>query len=376
MKLGIIRLYTGESGEVGYYNIQELGLAKALAKKGISTDIFFLVDKRENKEIVINQVTDKVRVIYIPAIKFANHGIISPKFILDYKLDIVHLLSDNQLMVPSFIKFCNKNNIPVYSYVGTIESDTNNKLKKIVMDFIAKRNIDCFKKSNIVVKTPNVKEKLEGYGVENVKLIPVGLDLDIIPNVDLDKYELRKELNISIDKKILLFVGRLEEYKNPIKAIELFKELRKTSNDYILIVIGQGSLKSELTSLIENYKLNNDVILIDKIQNTQIHRYYKACDMFLNFNNKEIFGMSILEAMYQGCKVTAINAPGPNFIIDNEINGVILKDFSFETWIRKIEQYINDKSMAIKARERIEKNLNWDSIAKEYIELFKEIKGE
>lgn len=30
MKLGIIRLYMGESGKVGYYNIQELGLAKAL----------------------------------------------------------------------------------------------------------------------------------------------------------------------------------------------------------------------------------------------------------------------------------------------------------------------------------------------------------
>ena len=41
MKLGIIRLYVGESGKVGYYNIQEIGLAKSLAKKGIYTDIFF-----------------------------------------------------------------------------------------------------------------------------------------------------------------------------------------------------------------------------------------------------------------------------------------------------------------------------------------------
>ena len=33
MKLGIIRLYAGVSGKIGYYNIQEIGLAKGVRKK-------------------------------------------------------------------------------------------------------------------------------------------------------------------------------------------------------------------------------------------------------------------------------------------------------------------------------------------------------
>lgn len=376
MKLGIIRLYIGESGKAGYYNIQEIGLAKALARNGISTDIFFLVDKKLNKEIVVNKINNKVRVIYIPAFKIANHGIISPKFILDYDLDIVHLLSDNQIMVPSFIKFCEKNNISAYNYVGTIESDTKNKLKKIIMDVFTKRNINYFKKSNIIVKTPSVKKELEKYNVDNIKIIPVGLDLDIIPDIILNKTELRTKLNIQKNKKVLLFVGRLEEYKNPLKAIELLKELKDRSNDYILIIIGQGSLKNRLCNLIQEHKLDDNVFLIDKVENNKIHEYYKTCDMFLNLNDKEIFGMSILEAMNQGCKVIAVSAPGPNFIIDNEINGVVLETFDFNMWIDKIDKYINDEFITIKAKEKIEKNFKWDSIAKKYLELFKEIKGD
>lgn len=48
--------------------------------------------------------------------------------------------------------------------------------------------------------------------------------------------------------------------------------------------------------------------------------------------------MSILEAMYQECMVVAINAPSPNFIIDNNKNRIIMKDNDINTWIKIIEK--------------------------------------
>lgn len=372
MRLGIVRLYAGVSGEIGYYNIQEIGLAKALAKKGICTDIFFLVDK--NKEIIIKEINKKVRVIYIPSKKIFNHGIISPEFILNYDIDIVHLLSDNQLMVPTFIKFCNKHNIPIYNYVGTINSDTNNKFKKFIMSILEKRNIKWFKKSKLIAKTPTVKKELESRKVENVKVIPVGLDLDIIPQLKIDKVQIREQLNIPINKKVIIFVGRLENYKNPIKSIELMKKLKEISNDYFLIIIGQGSLKNKIVDLIKNYNLEKDILLIDKLENSKIHKYYKASDIFINLNDKEIFGMSILEAMYQGCNVIAIDAPGPKFIIDNKINGIIMKNYDLDKWINSIKENIENKCMSKLANRKVIDYFNWDSIATEYQYLFKVIK--
>lgn len=376
MKLGIVRLYVGESGKIGYYNIQEIGLAKALAKRGIKTDIFFLVNRNHANQIVIKDINDKVRVIYIPAIKLANHGVILPKFILNYDLDMVHLLSDNQIMVPSFIRFCNKNNIPMYNYVGTIMSDTNNKIKKFIMDRLTKRNIKYFNKSKTVVKTLNVQEQLKDKGINNTRLIPVGLDLDIVPKLKNGKMQFREELNIPLDKKILIFVGRLEDYKNPVKAILLMKALKDIDKNYLLIIIGQGSLKDKIDNLIREYKLEDNIMLIERVENVKIHSYYKASDMFVNFNDREIFGMSILEAMYQGCKVIAIKAPGPNYIIDNNVDGLIMDDFNISNWIKCIEKNINNETISEKATDKIRKCFNWDSIVEQYLALFKSIKGE
>lgn len=373
MKLGIIRLYMGESGKVGYYNIQELGLAKALLKKGIKTDIFFL-RKSKDKKILINNICDGIRIIYMPAFKLGNHGIINPRFILDYDLDIIHLLSDNQIMAPNFIKFCNKNNIPIYNYIGTIYSDTNNKFKKSIMNFLVKRNVRYFKRSINVAKTIQVKNALENQGVEKVKLIPVGLDLDIIPDIKKSKNDLRKELNLPINKKILLFVGRFEKYKNPIKALEVLKILNEISFNYYLVMIGTGSMKEKVLNYVNEYKLNNNIIIIDKIENNKIHNYYKASDVFLNFNDKEIFGMSVLEAMYQECKVIAISAPGPNYIIDNNKDGVIMKNFDYNKWAIEIDKVSNGNKLKLNPRNKIINVFNWNSIAEEYINLFLEIK--
>lgn len=375
MKLGIIRLYLGDSGKAGYYNIQEIGLAKALAKRGIITDIFFLVDKKQENKIIINEISNMIRIIYIPANKLFNHGIVSPKFILDYNIDIVHLLSDNQIMVPNFIKFCKKHNIPMYNYIGTINSDTSNKLKKFIMNNIENRNIKFFKKSNIIVKTPDVKKQLEDKGVKNIKFIPVGLDLDIIPKINTDKYSIRKKLNIPLDKKVMIFVGRLEIYKNPIKSIELFNELRKVSNDYFLIIIGKGTLKEKILNLINQYNIKKEVLFIEKIENYKIHEYYRASDIFLNFNSKEIFGMSILEAMYQECNVVAIKAPGPNTIISDKKDGLIMNDYDINKWITVIEKNINNEKMSKLASSKIINIFNWNSIADKYEYLFKNIRN-
>ena len=48
MNWAIVELYCGESGKLGYYNSQELGLARALALKNINVTIVY--PDREKKE--------------------------------------------------------------------------------------------------------------------------------------------------------------------------------------------------------------------------------------------------------------------------------------------------------------------------------------
>lgn len=351
MNLAMVRLYCGNSGKKGFYNMQELGLAKALARKGINVYIILLstLDKvlKEDKEF------PGVTLLTIPARKIANHGFFDCSIITKLKIDVVHLQSDNQIYAPYVMNFCKKNEIKCYNYVGTLKSDSNNLLKRKLMDILAKRNIRYYKKNFVFAKTPTVRKQLIERGIKDVEIAPVALDIEIIPIIKEVRSVLRERLKIPQDKKVIIFVGRLEEYKKPLNAIELISQL---GNEFYLIIIGKGLLKSKIFSKIKQYRLQNKVKYIESVPNEEIHAYYKASDFFVNFNDKEIFGMSILEAMNQGCTVVAVNAPGPEYIIEDGVSGYIVENYNEMKNILENSQLCSEES-----KQRILTNFQWEN---------------
>lgn len=125
------------------------------------------------------------------------------------------------------------------------------------------------------------------------------------------------------------------------------------------IMIGNGEKSDFIDKKIDELKLTRRILRIKGIPNREIHKYYKMADYFVNFNDHEIFGMSILEAMYQGCNVIAFHAPGPNTIID-ENSGFLTN--SLEDMLRIINARL--KKEEGKPRDRIVKNFTWDVSAK------------
>lgn len=354
MNLAMVRLYCGNSGQIGYYNSQELGLAKALVKYGIQVYIMILNDKI--KKIDEEIVSPNITVIYIPAKSIGNHGFFNCDNLMKYKIDVVHLQSDNQIYAPHVMKYCKKQNIKCYNYVGTFYSDSSNILKQKIMNLVSNRNARYLKKFTTFSKTPTVQKQLERKNVKS-KVVPVGLDIEIIPTIKESKEELRVRLGFPVDKNILLYVGRLENYKKPFDAIELIK---KVNDEYILIMIGEGSLKDAISEKVKRYCIEDKVIYIDSIPNKYIHEYYKLSDFFVNFNDKEIFGMSILEAMYNECIVIANTAPGPSYIIEHNISGYLTN--SLNEMIFYIKN--SNSEISLNARKRIMGNFTWDNSGK------------
>lgn len=320
MNIGIVVLYCGQSGKKGFYNRQEIGLAKALAQKNHECFVFYPVKGASN--VCEEQVSSGVHVIYVPAMTVGVHARFKWNILLKYNLDVVQINSDNQLFAPSLSAFCTNHGIRQYHYIGTINSD-NCGWKAILMQPAKKRRNRMFRCNKCFAKTPTVAEQLKKNGITDVEIVPVGLDESCIPQIKCNQMELRKELELPIDKKILLYVGRIDAYKNPLMTVELMKKL---DNDYFMVVIGQGSLENELTEIIDENNLTNRIRRIAAVPNSEIHRYYSGSDYFLNFNTKEIFGMSILEAMYNGCCVIAYHAPGPDYILGDSKVGFLVSD--------------------------------------------------
>lgn len=321
MRLGIVRLYVGSSGIKGFYNSQEIGLARTMKKLGYEVFIFI---PTLGIKLPYEYEEDNITTIHVPAKTLGVHSMFDWKILKEYNIDVVQLGADNQLFAPDIISYCEKNDILIYLYIGVTESDTNRIIKKLIFNILFKRNIRLYKKHMCFAKTPSANMKLKTYGINKTELAPVGLDIEVIPDIEQSKSELRNKLNIPIDKTTLLYVGRMDSYKRPLDAISLVKSL---ADDIYLIMIGDGSLYSTISNEIEKLDLKARVRQIKRIPNSEVQEYYVASDYFLNFNTKEIFGMSILEAMYHGCNVIAYHAPGPDYIIEHGISGHLCNNF-------------------------------------------------
>jgi len=359
MLFGIVELYCGKTGKKGFYNSQEIGLAKAVKKLGYDPVVFFpAVGQKDIRE---EQTEEGIRIVYVPAKAIGVHSLYDWNILLKYDIGIAQVGSDNQIFAPNVLSFCDRHQIPAYCYIGTLVSHSDNSLKKAVMNGMLQRNIHAYQRHKCFVKTPSVLQKLQEYGIRDIDIAPVGLDVSIIPEIPQTQQQLRQQIGLPRDRIILLYVGRLDEEKRPIEAIRLLNRLKDSAH---LVMIGSGNLKEEIRKETAELGLEAQITRIEQIENTKVHRYYRACDYYVNFCDKEIFGMSILEAMWHGCTVLACHAPGPDYIIENGVSGFLVNDTSEMAALIQEKQRLPEDVI----HQRITDNFTWEKTAKKMLD--------
>ena len=365
MRIGILVPSIGAFGQKGFYNAQEIGLAKALGRLCSEVKVYRLIDRFAEERTGQIEGCNNATVWFLPAKRIGNNGFVDLS-ILDSMLDALVFFSDTQIIVPQVARWAKRNGVLLLPYIGVIESHSASKLKKTVMDFLFARNVAIYKKHHCMVKTPKVKEALHQLGVNQITVAPVGLDLSLLKAdyTQADTEMLKQKYGYATKEKVLLFVGRMTEEKQPLRMIGLFDKLYHQDCDYRLLMVGVGELRDAVDSTVEIRGLSNYVQIIDRIPNKNIWELYRIADSFVNLNQQEIFGMAILEAMYYGCKVVAWKAPGPSFIIEDGVSG-----FLADSDVGILEA-IAEKTIAPKeTHERIINHFTWDKTAEKIVSL-------
>lgn len=359
MKIGLLITSIGNFGKKGFYNAQEIGLAKELDKLFNKVTVYKLVTKNENFMSERVEGCKNTILQTLPSKHFGNNGFVDLKQ-LDTDLEVLVYFSDTQISVPSVYKWAKKNKIKFIPYIGVLKSHSTSTIKKAIMNFLFKRNIRIYRQSHCFVKTPKTEKELEKLGVKNITSTPVGLDLTLVKSnyADYDVIKLKQKYQYCPEEKIILFIGRLVEEKQPIRMIEIFMELVKQDDNYRLLMVGTGGLKENVIKAINAAQLGNFITIIERIPNNDIWELYCISDTFINLNQQEIFGMAILEAMYYGCKVVAWKAPGPNLIIENNVSGYLVNSNQ-----EVIEKVLDSRDIKLASHKRIIEKFTWKNTA-------------
>lgn len=323
MRVGIAVPYIGNFGAAGFYNSQELGIAKALLAFGHEPVVVKTYDTLRGRREERATPPHGIELHVLPAIPLGSHGLFSTRHLSRLGLDRLIALSDTQMVLPWLDAWCRRRAIPLLPYIGTIDSDKGRR--GWVSRWSRARNLSAYRRRHCFAKTPAVLESLRREGVERATLMPVGLDQDLlVPGIDHQAAEARELLGIPASGPLAAFVGRLMPYKDPLALAPLLNQLCEGGGSWRLVLIGDGPLRIELEGAFRSQGVEDRVMFITSLRQTEMWKVYRAADVLINLNPQEIFGMSILESLYYGTPVVAVDAPGPRFIIREGVDGFLV----------------------------------------------------
>lgn len=142
-------------------------------------------------------------------------------------------------------------------------------------------------------------------------------------------------------KHKLLFVGRLNmQHKGLDYLVLIIKEVLKVYSDVELTIVGDGPDKDALKNLIFDNNLESNIKLIG--QSSNVKKYYQESNIVLVPSRWEGFGVVLVEAMACGTPVIAYENKGPNEIISNNIDGILIKQYDVEKFSAAIIELLSD----------------------------------
>ena len=364
MKLGILCTMINGFGRRGYYNSQEIGLGRALARKGHEVMIYKGIDPSEKEEKV--QVEKNLTIWYLPMKHLGAHGFMDCKY-LDPQLKALFCFGDQQIFLPHVYRWCRRRRIPFVAYVGTAHSLDSNFKSKVMNALFAAGTLRIYKKNPVLAKTSAAKEELRQLGVPHAVIAPVGLDTAVLKkNIPADeKMRLRKEHGFEADDVILCNVSRLSWEKRPLELIDLFLQV-KGKKKFKLIIVGNGPLEEELNEKIRKNGLEKEVKIYPNVPYEKMWEIYEMSDYYLNMNKGEIFGMAIMEAVYYKTSVAAIRALGPSVTLkDMKGHKLCENDDEMAEWITG--PYPSEKDLK-ESSEKMAATFTWDRCADAFLQ--------
>lgn len=210
----------------------------------------------------------------------------------------------------------------------------------------------------------------KGYKKKIIE-IPLGIDEKLYrPGIDIEDINKKYDL----DSFTIGFVGRVEHQKGIFDLIEALNIMKEYN--WKCIIVGNGSLLSDVKKKVEEYWLADRVIFTGAVVPEDIPLYMNAMDVLIvpsrtTSNWKEQFGRVIAEAMACGVPVIGSDSGAIPEVIGS--GGVIFKEGDIDGLKNSMIKLMENKEY----RERLKKNAlekvkqySWNSISRQFDELY------
>ena len=248
----------------------------------------------------------------------------------DFQPEIVHI-QDHYPICRSVVREAKKRNIKI---VGTNHFMPENlaayvpvlsKIKPIYNRIMWKWMLAVYKKVDVLTTQSNVAGEIVRANGLCVPAFPVscGIDLDrFFPDPSVDRTTCRNQYGLDPDRKIFLFVGRVDREKRIDILLRAFHQLQR--DDIQLAIAGYGAAMNELQALAKELNLQERVRFTGFVHE-DLHVLLNSIDVFVMPSEAELLSLATLEAMACGRPLLLANALALPELVTQNVNGYLFK---------------------------------------------------
>lgn len=200
------------------------------------------------------------------------------------------------------------------------------------------------------------KELIELYHADpnRVRVVHPGVDLDVfIPG---NQISARKDLGLSDDAIVLLFVGRIQPLKAPDVLIEAAAEILKRKPEFrsrLVVAIcggpsGSGLERPDaLVTLAQQLEVSDVVRFVPPTNRTELVKWFQAASVCVVPSHSESFGLVAIEAQACGTPVIAARVGGLPTSVRDGISGVLVDGHAATTWADHIINVVTNDELRL-----------------------------
>ena len=278
-----------------------------------------------------------------PLLMFLNTILISI-IVLIFNINIIHARSRAPAWSCFFAAKITRRKF-VTTFHGTY--NFNNKIKKFYNSIMVRSDL-IIAGSNFIFT--HIQNNYQEYLNNKKKLLVIfrGINIDYfdpLTTLTAEEDKLFKSWNLEIEKKTILFPGRLTEWKGHKMFLDALNKtnIQLGHKAFKAIILGsdQGRnlYKKKLESLVEQYRMKDQVKFVEHYKNMPLA--YKICDFVVSASiEPEAFGRIAVEAQSMEKPIFASNLGGSKeTVIDNK-TGILFEAGNSDELSKKIIEFL------------------------------------
>ncbi|MBC8473161.1 MAG: glycosyltransferase family 4 protein [Planctomycetes bacterium] len=268
------------------------------------------------------------------------------KLCKQHKIDIIHAHLQKSIISCLLAGFLCDAKIIIHEH-GPIFRRGTGCIYRLLLKLLAKKASAAIANSQATIEA---LKQTAGFTEKSAYVVTNFVDFARFDHTIYDRQKTRDSFGITPDKKVVGFLGRLDNCKGADLLINAAAILCKKDPLYHFIIVGHGAQRNQLEQLVLQLGLKENVTFTGLCKNPP--EVISAFDIAVVPSRREAFGIAAVEFMRMKIPVVASPVGGLVEVVQHNKTGILLDDLSADNIALAVSSLMQDNS----SRETLAEN--------------------